>query len=670
MSRIRVNHRLYQVLKRSETILTSIARYIRFNHLLFAAVFLLSGAGFWLSYEFRFDFDVPAFFNRERLLLLPYMAVFKLALFYVLGMHSTNWRYVGLADLPRLLLFGLIGSCALVVVRVGSNSLIVPKGVILIDFLLTLVLVGGARVGIRFLRETTRAIIGKGESANERQAVIIGAGDSGEMIAREIVRNPRSGLRARAFFDDDKGKRGLSIHGIPVVGGVDDVSAYVEENPVRMAIIAIPSANSAQMKRIYHITKTLNISVKTLPALHEIIQGAEKLRQLRDIDITDLLGREEVHIDDDQVRGLICDRIVVVTGAGGSIGSELSRQILKRDPRRVILIERSENSLFHIHRQLSEMVGDASGTKIVPILCDVRDEIRVRREFERFRPHLVFHAGAHKHVPMQELNSGECVKNNVGGMRTLTRVSHEFGVSSFVLISTDKAVKPRSVMGASKRICELYGQAFSRMSETKFMSVRFGNVLASEGSVVPLFLDQIAKGGPVRITHPEMRRYFMTIPEAVTLVLQAAALGKSGQILVLEMGEPIRIHDMVQQLVQLVGKDPEDIPIEFIGLRPGEKLLEELYTSGEFVLETGHKKIAAYDQPVTDPDKIVAEIDGALELVDGSTDNLEVRRILKKLVPEYTPQPDASVLSDVAEELTERADLTSIPAVRNGRGQT
>lgn len=633
-----LNHRLYTLLKRSDAALKVVGRYVRFNHLLFASVFFLSGASFWLSYEFRFDFAVPPSFNAERLLLLPYVTVFKIVLFYMLRMHSTNWRYVGLSDLPRLLGHSLMGSGALVLVRVFSNSLIVPKGVILIDFFLSLVLIGGGRIGIRFLREHTRAIIGKSESIVEKQAVIVGSGDSGEMIAREIVRNPRSGLRVNAFFDDDKGKKGLSIHGITVQGGMEDVPDYVEQHAIEMAIIAIPSANSAQMKRIYNIMKNLNISVKTLPAMHEIIEGSEKLQQLRDINITDLLGREEIQIDSDQLRSLICDRIVVVTGAGGSIGGELSRQILKRNPKCLVLIERSENSLFHIHRQLSEMAGRSNAESIIPLLCDVRDETRVNCEFEQIKPQVVFHAGAHKHVPMQELNPVECFNNNVGGMRTLSRASHEFGVSTFLLISTDKAVKPRSVMGASKRICEIYGQAMSRTSNTQFMSVRFGNVLASEGSVVPLFLNQIAKGGPVTITHPEMRRYFMTIPEAVTLVLQAAALGKSGQILVLEMGDPIKICDMVTQLVHLVGKDPRDIPVEFIGLRPGEKLQEQVYSSEEILTPTGHKKIKAFDVSKGNPEEIIAEIDEAIAFVDGCTDQVEVRRILKRLVPEYNPR--------------------------------
>lgn len=642
MSDNQFSHRISLWLKRSDAALRVVGRYVRFNHLLFASVFFLSGASFWLSYEFRFDFEVPPSFNAERLLLLPYITVFKLLVFFILRMHATNWRYVGLGDLPRLLAHSLMGSGALVLARVFSNTLVVPKGVILIDLFLSMVLIGGARLGIRYLRETTRSIIGQSESIVEKKAIIVGAGDSGEMIAREIVRNPKSGLRVRAFFDDDRAKRGLSIHGITVQGSVDDVPDYLDLNPVEMAIIAIPSANSVQMKRIYHIMKDLNIAVKTLPALHEIIEGSERLKQLRDIDITDLLGREEIHIDSDQVRSLISDRIVVVTGAGGSIGGELSRQILKRNPECLILIERAENNLFHIQRQLEEMAGRTRCRKIIPILCDVRDEKKVHREFERLKPQIVVHAGAHKHVPMQELNPDECFLNNVGGMRTMARASHESGVSTFLLISSDKAVNPRSVMGASKRICEMYCQAFGRVSDTKFMSVRFGNVLASEGSVVPLFIDQIRRGGPVTITHPDMRRYFMTIPEAVTLVLQAAALGRSGQILILDMGDPIKIHDMVLQLMQLVGRDPNNIPVEFTGLRPGEKLLEEISSSDEVLMKTGHQKIKAFDVSASDPMGIIADIDRALDVVYECTDSEQVRRILKELVPEYDPPYDLS----------------------------
>ncbi len=640
---------IFRLLKRSEAGVNFVGRFVRFNHLLFAAVFLLSAFSFWLSYEFRFDFNVPRGFALQRFLWMPYVAALKLGLFYLLKGHATSWRYIGLHDLPRLVLFCFLCSMTLVLIPIVTGRVVIPRGVILIDFLLSLVLIGGARIGLRFMREKIRAFLSEGQRPATKDAVVIGAGDGGEMILREIARNPRSGLRVQALFDDDVTRRGLSIHGVKVVGGVEDVPAYVQNNPVQMAVIAIPSADKAQMGRIYRAVKGLNLSVKTLPSLHEIYTGSSKLTQLRDLNITDLLGREEITIDSRQVEHLIADRVVAVTGAGGSIGSELCRQVLKRKPRRLVLIERSENNLFHIHRQLVEQAGTENLT--IPLLSDVNDYDRITYEFERFRPDLVFHAAAYKHVPMQELNPVECFRNNVGGTRALARIADRSGVSTFLLISTDKAVNPSSVMGATKRVCEIYCQAFGRISRTRFLSVRFGNVLASDGSVVPLFLDQIHKGGPVTVTHPEMRRYFMTIPEAVTLVLQAAALGDSGQILVLEMGDPIKIVDMVHQLMQLVGKEPDEIPIQFVGIRPGEKLFEEVCVSVDCPRPTSHSKIRVFDPNSDRPEEAIERIERAIELVSRSIDAQEVRRILKEIVPEYEPEPclqaDSSV-PDVA----------------------
>lgn len=658
MESLRPERLVIALLKWIDSALKMAAVYVHFNHMLFAVVCLLSGASFWLAYELRFDFIVSPAFNAERLLLLPYVAVFKLVVFYALKGHATDWRYVGLMDLPRLVVHSMLGSIALLVAREWSTTLIIPKGVILIDFVLSLVFVGGARVGIRYIREHIHAYFNKQDLGIEKRVVIIGAGDSGEMLVREIARKPEFGLKVQALFDDDERKKGLTIHGVRVRGGVDDVPQYVRGNRVDMAIIAIPSANHKQMKRIFDVTKDLSISVKTLPTLHEIIEGLDKLKQLRDVNITDLLGREEVRIDSEQVRALVYGKVVVVTGAGGSIGGELCRQILKRNPRLLLLMERSENSLYHIHRELVETVG-LNSERVIPLLCDVRHEEIVNRHFERFRPHLVFHAGAHKHVPMQELNAAECFCNNVGGLHSLARASARFRVSTFVLISTDKAVNPTSVMGATKRVGELYCQASSKMTDTTFLAVRFGNVLASQGSVVPLFLEQIAKGGPVTITHPDMRRYFMTISEAVTLVLQAAALGKSGQILILEMGEPIRILDMVNQLVLLAGKNPDQIPIELIGVRPGEKLFEELCSRSERLVATGHGKIRAFDPPEEDRVDFLHTIELAVRTVDSSTDPDYVRRLLKKLVPElnqsvppvhevgsaHVPQPQTAAIA-------------------------
>jgi FlaA1/EpsC-like NDP-sugar epimerase len=620
------------VMKRGETVFRAAARYVRFNHLLFAAIFVSASVSFWLSYEFRFDFRVPEVFSYQRLALLPYVALLKVVVFYLLRGHVTNWRYIGINDVPTLLLHCAICAVILGLLSFGGEFFWVPRGVILIDAFMSLVLIGGGRVSLRICREKIRLIVRQSELGVKKPVVVIGAGDAAEMLVREIARNPETGMKILALFDDDRGKWDQTVHGIKVVGGVQDIGSYVQDSSVQTAIVAIPSANSAQMKRIYGLLSDLKLEVKTLPALHEIIEGSSQVTQLRDVDISDLLGREEINIDSEQVADLIAGKTALVTGAGGSIGSELCRQVLKRGPGRLLLMERSENSLFHIHSQLTER---ANGRVVVPLLCDMTDEKRVRYEFQRFRPDLVFHAGAHKHVPMQELNAVECFNNNVGGARILARAAHEHGASRFLLVSSDKAVNPTSVMGASKRVCELYCQAFGLVSNTKFMSVRFGNVLASQGSVIPIFLDQIKRGGPITVTHPEMRRYFMTIPEAVTLMLQATALGNSGNVMVLEMGEPIKIVDLVDHLLHLVGKDRNQIAIEYIGLRPGEKLFEEICLDSEKYEGTAHSKIKVFRQELTNPSEMIARIDRAVETVRSDHNDEETRRILKDLVPEY-----------------------------------
>lgn len=622
-----------------DTLLKTLARYVKFNHCLFAAVFVLSAASFWLSYELRFDFQVPEVWADQQLFLVPYVAALKLLLFYVVRGHSTDWRYVGLHDIPALFLHCTLAAVIIVLASYLGVMFTVPKGVIVIDFFLSMVFVGGARVGMRVIREKTLLLIKTAAAARQRSAVVIGAGDAGEMIVREIIRSPQSGYRVLALFDDDDAKRGLRIHGVKVAGGVGLVPGFVSANDVETAIIAIPSADKAQMKRIYDITKDLNISIKTLPSLHEMIDAPSKLTQLRELDITDLLGREEVRIDSEQVENLIKGKVVLVTGAGGSIGSELCRQILKRKPRTLVLVDRSESGLFHVHRRLTVPEGLENQIEIVPELCDVCDEEQVDFKFRRFRPELVFHAAAYKHVPMQELQPVECFRNNVHGTRTLVQAAHRSGVDRFLLISTDKAVNPSSVMGATKRACEIYCSAFGLLSPTKFLSVRFGNVLASEGSVVPLFMEQIARGGPVTVTHPDMRRYFMTISEAATLVLQAAALGHSGQVMVLDMGEPIRIVDMAQQLVQLMGRHPDEVPIQFIGTRPGEKLYEELSTDGETYLQTSHAKIKIFDDNGLHPTGLVEKIDSLVDVIRWDSDPEDVRRVLQEIVPEYRPAP-------------------------------
>lgn len=628
----RIDKFFWELVKRGDVAFKFAAQYVRFNHLLFVAIFVSAAASFWLSYEFRFDFRVPGWFSHQRVVLLPYVAFLKVVVFYLLRGHVTNWRYIGLSDVPTLFFHSVICAVVLACIAFPGEFFRIPRGVILIDAFMSIVFIGGGRVSIRIFREKFRLFLRHSDLSSQKPVVVVGAGDAAEMLVREITRNPHSGLRILALFDDDPDKWGQTVHGIKVVGRVEDVRLYVQDTPARMAIVAIPSANSAQMKRIYKLLSDLSLEVKTLPALHEIIEGSSTLTQLRDVNISDLLGREEINIDTEQVENLIAGKVVLVTGAGGSIGSELCRQILRRRPGRLLLMERSENSLFHIHRQLVERGGEEI---VTPLLCDLTDRTRVHYEFERFRPDLVFHAGAHKHVPMQELNAFECFRNNVGGTSILARAAHEFGTARFLLVSTDKAVNPSSVMGASKRACEIYCQALGLISTTKFMSVRFGNVLASEGSVIPLFLDQIKRGGPITVTHPEMRRYFMTIPEAVTLLLQAMALGESGNVMVLEMGEPIKIVDLIEHLLHLLGKDRNQIPIEYIGMRPGEKLFEEICLDREVYQRTAHSKIRIFGQQLAAPSETIAKIDSAIEAVLSGYDEAEARQLLKELVPEY-----------------------------------
>lgn len=623
------------------------------HHFLLIAVFFLSGVSFWLSYELRFDFHVPKVFSDRRLVLLPYVALLKLVIFYLIRGHAANWRYFGLRDVPTLLRHGAICSILIFFLSTSFDELWVPRGVILIDFLLSVMLIGGVRVSLRFLREKLLLYAHKGTGVVPKETIVVGAGDAGEMLIREMLRNRDHSLLLRALFDDDKTKQGLSIHGIKVEGGVDDIPIYIQENPIQLAIVAIPSATNIQMRRIYDVLRGLNLSVKTLPSMAEMMEEPAKLTQLREINIIDLLGREEVQIDTEQVRNLIRGKVVAVTGAGGSIGSELCRQILRRDPKLLVLMERYENNLFHVHRKLHEVWPDKP---VVPLLCDVTDDARVNQEFERYRPDLVFHAAAHKHVALQELNATECFRNNVGGIQALARAADRFGVERFLLISTDKAVNPTSVMGATKRACEIYCEAFARMSRTRFLSVRFGNVLASEGSVVPIFLEQIEKGGPVTVTHPDMRRYFMTIPEAVTLVLQATALGDSGQIMVLDMGNPMKIVDLVHHLIQLAGKRPGEVAIEYVGPRPGEKLFEELSCPQEVCVRTAHSKIWVFHQNGRVQQDAVQLMDSTLGFVRAGLDDHEVRRLLNQIVPEYKTVP---IVPPVGEDSDGRAVAVS-----------
>ncbi len=575
-------------------------------------------------------------------LLAPVVAI-KLSVFVLMGLHRATWRYVSLRDVfgvTRAAWFGFLVTWliyyALQNLRwfglqpVFSDKF--PDSVFILDFAGTIALVSGARLAVRLYHEEVRPTA----EGVAPKLLVIGAGNAGENVVREILRMPVLRYRVVGFLDDDSTKLHSRIHGIEVLGRVDQVSQLCEEHAVDEILIAIPSASRDRLRRVVELCQGANIRFKTVPALSDLISGKASVKEIRDVDINDLLGRPPVQLDQDAIAQFIRDRVVMVSGAGGSIGSEMCRQMAAYGPKRLVLVERSEPSLFVIDRELRTAFPELT---VVPYVADIADAGRMDAVFTRERPSAVVHAAAHKHVPMMELNPGEAIKNNVRGSRTLADLASRHGVEKFVMISTDKAVNPTSVMGCSKRVAEMYVQALAARSKTQFVTVRFGNVLGSSGSVIPIFKDQIAKGGPVTVTHPEMVRYFMTIPEASQLVLQAASMGHGGEIFVLDMGEPVKIADMARQMITLSGFRPDvDIKIEYCGLRPGEKLFEELAIDGENVARTAHPKVGIWQNIPTCYDTITTHIDRLVADADGFTREI-ARARLKEIVPEFYLEP-------------------------------
>jgi FlaA1/EpsC-like NDP-sugar epimerase len=435
------------------------------------------------------------------------------------------------------------------------------------------------------------------------------------------------------LIDDDSVKQGTHIHGIPILGTVEQLPGICEERKIEEIAIAMPSASPKQLRRVIQVCEGTKIRFRTVPSITDIASGKLRVSQIRDVDINDLLGREAVKLDTDLIENFAKGKIILVTGAGGSIGSEMCRQLCNFNPKLLLLVEQAENPLFYIERELRKQFVDVT---IKAIICDITDKTRVDEIFREYKPQVVIHAAAHKHVPLMELNAGEAIKNNISGTQIVADAADNYGTANFVMISTDKAVNPTSVMGSSKRIAEMYIQDLSRTSETHFVTVRFGNVLGSEGSVVPIFKKQIAEGGPVTVTHPEMKRYFMTVPEASQLVLQAATMGKGGEIFVLDMGEPVKIVDLARELITLSGFRPgEDIEVTFTGPRSGEKLFEELSIEGEDMQRTRHSKISIWKNIPMERDTLRA---GISELVTIAQTQIysEIAQKIKELVPEYT----------------------------------
>jgi len=589
---------------------------------------------FFLAFLLRFDWLIPELYFQTLMGLLLPILVLKMIVFWKMGLFRGWWRYVSMADLVVIFKANLYGSLALVLYVVFVQRMVdVPRSILVLDGVFCFLMIAGIRFLTRAFRENYLPMP-VGSSFSKIRVVIFGAGDAGQAIVREMRLNSRLERKIIGFLDDDTRKIGLRFQGIKVLGGREDIPKVCGTRSVNEVIIAMPSASGKEIRMIVETCQKAGVAFKIVPGVGDLIDGRVSVKNIRDVCLEDLLGREPVHLDVPQIEAYLKGKRVMVTGAGGSIGSEICRQVARFKPASILLFENAETALFLIERDLINKFPDIS---VIPILADIRFKAQVEAVFNEYMPEVVFHAAAYKHVPMMENNPGEAAKNNVCGTRILADIANTIGVKNFVMVSTDKAVNPTNVMGATKRAAELYVQALSKRSQTCFVTVRFGNVLGSNGSVVPIFKEQIAQGGPITVTHPEVSRYFMTIPEASQLVLQAGSMGEGGDIFILDMGKPMKIVHLAEELVRLSGYKPyEDIDIVFTGLRPGEKLFEELLLKGEGIVPTQHRKIMVAKATTVDVVLLNRQIEDLYRL----SINLDVDGVVSKLkdiVPEYKP---------------------------------
>ncbi len=571
--------------------------------------------------------------------MLLFVLTVKVIVFRIFKQYSGWWRYVGIADLTSMSSAALVSTFIIVIawyammntttLRLHLISLTtISQSVMILDLVCTVMILAGARMAVRLYHEEFRSERG----SNITRLLIMGAGDAGEALLREIHRMRVEQYDVVGFIDDDPVKQNINIRGIPVLGTVDDLQEICLKENVDEVAIAMPSASQKHLRRIVHTCQGIKVRFTTVPSITDIASGKLNVSQIREVEITDLLGRQEIQLDIEGIKNFLTNKVILVTGAGGSIGSEMCRQVCNFKPKMLLLVEQAENPLFHIERELRKSFPDVN---LRAIICDITDEVRVNQICKDYKPEVIIHAAAHKHVPLMETNPGESIKNNVVGTMNIAKAADKYGSKNFVMISTDKAVNPTSLMGSSKRVAEMFVQDLNRTSKTHFVTVRFGNVLGSNGSVIPIFKKQIAEGGPVTVTHPEMERYFMTIPEASQLVLQAATLGEGGEIFVLDMGESVKIVDLARDLITLSGFRPdEDIEIKFSGMRPGEKLFEELSIEGENMKPTKHPKIGVWQNIPMDREQLYKAIDELIAVAPTQDHDLVVKHI-KKLIPEY-----------------------------------
>ena len=606
-------------------------------------------ASIYGAYLVRFEFSIPSQYLGLLYKALPLILLVKIVSFYFFDLYRGMWRYTSIADLFNIIKASSIGSFLIILFILFMTRFEgFSRSIFIIDWCFTILLITGYRVAIRLYYEqlsgdgswliAVRNLIGflTRKQSEGKRILIVGAGGCGEKICREIINNYKLRHNVVGFIDDDSEKVGRKIHGIPVLGYTEEINKLIRKSRADEVLIAIPSATSKEIRKIIDICKDCGITFKIIPGYSELIDGKVTVNAIREVAYSDLLGREVIKLDSERIGSYLKGKRVLVTGAGGSIGSELCRQICRFKPESIILYDRAESPLYEIELDIRQTFPE---TKSVTLLSDVRETAQLETAFAKYNPAVVFHAAAYKHVPMLELQPWKAIENNVRGTLNLVDVSKRHKVERFVFVSTDKAVRPTNVMGASKRVAEMLVQSQNGygLSETRFMIVRFGNVIGSIGSVVPLFKKQIEKGGPVTVTHPDVTRYFMTIPEACQLILQAGAMGSGGEIFLLDMGTPIKIIDMARDLIRLSGFMPdEDIKIEYIGLRPGEKLYEELITEGEGIVPTSHEKIMALKGAECNLGILNGNIDELTALSDGQ-DQDRIKRMLKKIVPEYMP---------------------------------
>jgi FlaA1/EpsC-like NDP-sugar epimerase len=584
-----------------------------------------------LAYLIRFEGALSPAITHNLLTDLTVVLLVQPAFFFFSGFYRRLWRYASINDMVHIVRTVFVACLASTVITLFlSHFEGYSRSIPILDWVFLNAFIMVRSLAWRLMQERSYVL----RERTGRPILIVGAGAAGRMLLQEIKHNREMRYHVAGFLDDDPGKIGAKVNEVPVLGRISDLRRIARLQGVEQAIIAIPSAPAKLIRQVVHLSQEAGLAIQTLPAITDMLDPARLAAQLRDVNLEDLLGRDPVRLDVERIKAYLTGRRILVTGAGGSIGSEICRQVARFQPREILLFDAAETPLHEIHIAL---VRDFPHLKVTPYLADVRDRAQVSRVFHEARPHVVFHAAAYKHVPMMEYHPAEAVKTNVFGTRNLAEVAHETRVERFVMISTDKAVNPTNVMGSSKRAAELFVQSFNDHSDTEFVTVRFGNVLGSNGSVVPLFQEQIRRGGPVTVTHQDVTRYFMTIPEASQLVLQAGSMGRGGEIFLLDMGEPVKIGDLAEELIRLSGFEPhEDIAIEITGLRPGEKLFEELLIDGEGIQPTEHPKILVAAARKVDLREVERQFQELTFCQRKGDDELVVEK-LREIVPEYRP---------------------------------